>query len=564
MADTAIIKEFLVALGFKVDEKGLKNFKEGVDSATKGVVCLVATIQGAALTIGAGVSAMASKLEGLYFVSQRTGAAATSLKAFEYAAKNLGISSQAAFGTVENLAKFLRENPAGENYLQAIGVQTRDANGQLRDTVDILSDLGQELGKRPTWLAAQYGNVLGIDQNLLLAMRSGDFARFMQQYREMSKSNGLDKAAEDAHKFMIQLRDLGTTFENFAIRLEGALVQKIGPKLQAFREWFEKNSPLIADRIASIASAIIDAAAAMGPPLAALADIFISLDKSTDGWSTKILLAIAAFKILGGFQLVAGIWKMVAALRAMGAASAAAGAATAGGGVAAGAAAGGGLLSRMFPLLARAGVGLGLLLHSGDLNSGEKEELQKRWKAAGINLNKEPGRSPADLVGFFKNLGWSHDQAAGIVANLKAENSSFDPRQSGDGGRAYGIGQWHPDRQANFRAWSGKDIRESSLMEQLQFVNYELTQGAEQRAGQLLRAAQNAQQAGDIVSRYYERPRDTEGEAARRGASAVELAQQTSINIYGVSDVNGAAQAVSAAQRGVNADIVRNLQGAIQ
>ncbi|MGF1957819.1 hypothetical protein ACQUFE_18305, partial [Enterococcus casseliflavus] len=82
-------------------------------------------------------------------------------------------------------------------------------------------------------------------------------------------------------------------------------------------------------------------------------------------------VAIAAFKVLGGFQLVAGIWKMVTALRAMGAASAVAGAAAGGGGAAAGAAAGGGLLARMFPWLARAGVGLGLLLHSGDLNSGE-------------------------------------------------------------------------------------------------------------------------------------------------------------------------------------------------
>ncbi|WP_079218933.1 phage tail tip lysozyme [Herbaspirillum robiniae] len=566
MADTAILKEFLVKLGFKVDEKGLKNFTTGVDDATKGVVRLVATIQGAALTIGAGVSAMASKLEGLYFVSQRTGAAASSLKAFEYAARNLGISSQAAFGTVENLAKFLRENPAGENYLQAIGVQTRDANGQLRDTVDILSDLGQEMGKRPTWLAAQYGNVLGIDQNLLLAMRNGDFARYMQQYREMSKNNGLDKAAEDAHQFMIQLRDLGTTFENFAIRLEGALVQKIGPKLQSFRKWFEKNSPAIADRIASIASAIIDAAAAMGPPLAALADIFISLDKATDGWITKILLAIAAFKILGGFQLVSGIWRMATALRAMGAASAAASAATAGGAAAGGAgaaAAGGGLLARLFPWLARAGVGLGLLLHSGDLNSGEEEELARRRAAAGIAPSGAAPKSAIDAVGFFQRMGWSRDQAAGIVANLRAE-SNLNHQAVGDGGNAYGVGQWHPDRQANFQAWAGKDIRESSLMEQLQFVNYELTQGAEQRAGQLLRAAQNAQQAGDIVSRYYERPADREGEAARRGAAAVEMSQQTNINIYGVSDAGGAAQSVSAAQRGVNADIVRNLQGAIQ
>jgi hypothetical protein len=106
------------------------------------------------------------------------------------------------------------------------------------------------------------------------------------------------------------------------------------------------------------------------------------------------------------------------------------------------------------------------------------------------------------------------------VANLQRE-SKPEPQAVGDSGRAYGVAQWHPDRQANFKAWSGKDIRDSSLMEQLQFVNYELTRGAEQRAGQLLRAAQNAQQAGEIVSRYYERPAQADLEAARRGAAAV-------------------------------------------
>ncbi|MFX5494361.1 hypothetical protein ABTD62_21705, partial [Acinetobacter baumannii] len=80
----------------------------------------------------------------------------------------------------------------------------------------------------------------------------------------------------------------------------------------------------------------------------------------------------------------------VTALRAMGAASAVAGAAAGGGGAAAGAAAGGGLLARMFPWLARAGVGLGLLLHSGDLPSGEEQELARRRAAAGI----QPGQQP--------------------------------------------------------------------------------------------------------------------------------------------------------------------------
>lgn len=93
MAESVVIREFLVALGFKVDEKGLKNFTEGVEGATKGVTRLITTISGAALTLGAGVSAFASKLERLYFVSQRTGAAATSLRAFDFAARNLGVST---------------------------------------------------------------------------------------------------------------------------------------------------------------------------------------------------------------------------------------------------------------------------------------------------------------------------------------------------------------------------------------------------------------------------------------------------------------------------------------
>lgn len=571
MAQSTVIREFLVALGFKVDEKGLKKFNDGVEKATKGVKQLVTTVSASALALGVGVSALASKLENLYFVSKRTGAAATSLKAFDFAARNLGISTETAFGAVESLAKFLRNNPAGEGYLASIGVQTRNANGELRDTVDILADLGKELAKRPTWLASQYGSTLGIDENLLLAMRDGDFAKFMQQYRDMSRNTGLDKATEDAHEFMVALRGLGTTVENFAIRLEGALLRKIGPQLKQFSRWFEEKSPEIADRAAAIASAILAAVGALGPPLSWLADKFIELDKATDGWSTQLLLLVGVFKVLGGFQIVGGIWKMVAAVRALGvanAAAAAAGGASAAGGAAgaAGAGAAGGWLSRFLPWAARIGGAAALMFRSGDLNTGEDAELARRRATAG--QPNGTGNAGFDAVSFFQRLGWSHDQAAGIVANLQRESTAgLNHRAVGDNGQAYGVAQWHPDRQANFKAWSGKDIRDSSLMEQLQFVNYELTQGAEQRAGQLLRAAQNAQQAGEIVSRYYERPGKEEAdrarEAALRGRAAVDLKQETTINLYGVSDPAVAGRAVNDGQRQVNDDMVRNLQGAI-
>ncbi|SAK20105.1 mannosyl-glycoprotein endo-beta-N-acetylglucosamidase [Burkholderia multivorans] len=321
MADSVVIREFLVALGFRVDEKGLKNFKEGVEGTTKGVKQLIATVSGAALTVSAGVAAFASKLERLYFVSQRTGASAANLRGFEFAARNMGVSAEAATGTIENLARFLRNNPAGEGYLATLGVQTRNANGELRDTVDIMSDLGKSLANKQTWLASQYGNILGIDENLLLAMRNGDFERFLKQYREMSQTTGLDKAADDAHQFMTQLRGIGTSFENLGIRVEGAMLQKIGPQLERFQHWMDEHGDEIANRITDIANAVVKAAAAMGPPLAWLADKFVELDHGTNGWSTKILLLGVALNALSVFKIAGGIWKIVGALRAGGAAA---------------------------------------------------------------------------------------------------------------------------------------------------------------------------------------------------------------------------------------------------
>lgn len=116
---------------------------------------------------------------------------------------------------------------------------------------------------------------------------------------------------------------------------------------------------------------------------------------------------------------------------------------------------------------------------------------------------------------------WSPEQAAGIVANLEAE-SGFKHKAIGDSGKAFGIGQWHPDRQAKFKQKFGKDIRQSSYQEQLAFVNWELNNN-ESSAGKKLRQSKSANQAGAIVSRYYERPAAVEAEAMKRSAMAQNI-----------------------------------------
>ena len=148
------------------------------------------------------------------------------------------------------------------------------------------------------------------------------------------------------------------------------------------------------------------------------------------------------------------------------------------------------------------------------------------------------GLGPQTPQKFFESKGWTAEQAAGIVANLQSE-SSMNSAAVGDGGKAYGVAQWHPDRQAAFAKWAGKDIRKSTLDEQLAFVHYELTQGNEQAAGNALRGATTAQRAGEIVSTRYERPADTAGEMVKRGALAQRM-------FGGIPGASGAAQGVGA------------------
>ena len=133
-------------------------------------------------------------------------------------------------------------------------------------------------------------------------------------------------------------------------------------------------------------------------------------------------------------------------------------------------------------------------------------------------------------VSFFESKGWTREQAIGIVANLK-EESGLNPNPKGwnDGGKAYGVAQWHGDRQANFKKVFGKPIQESTLEEQLAFVHHELTQGTEQAAGNRLRSTKDHATAAAIVSQFYERPAAVED--AKRGRAKIAESIASSLGV---------------------------------
>jgi hypothetical protein len=559
MADQQVIKEFLVKLGFKQDEASLKKFTNGVEGATKNVVKLVTAIQGASLTIAAGVTAFASTLEKMYFSAKRAGSSAISLKAIEQTLQNINGSGDDALNSVQALATFMRNQPGGVGYLKSLGVDALDAKGNMRDMADIMVDLGRQMRNKPYYLAKMQAEQLGIDEQTLRGMMDPTFEAQLKKQKAILEKSGFNKAAEDANKFMQMVRELQTLMQVFAVKVQDALMNKLGGSLQNLTEWVRKNGDQIATRIAEILMTILDVAEAIIPAIKWLVDKFLALDKATDGWSTKIILLVGALNLLGAGSLVAGVLSLAGAMGKLALPILAiAGAAAAGYKI-------GEFVNDMLPQSVKDKIGE---YTAQTLAFFGNEEAQRAIGGAPATPGKaKPGKpgggNASDPVRFFMGMGWSKDQAAGIVANLKHE-SSMNPKAVGDSGKAYGLAQWHPDRQANFKKWAGKDIRDSSAEEQMRFVNYELTEGAEMRAGRLLRAAKNAKQSGEIVSRYYERPKNVEAEEAKRGASAVQIAQTTEININGASDPGATARAVASEQGRVNADMTRNFNVALR
>lgn len=205
-----------------------------------------------------------------------------------------------------------------------------------------------------------------------------------------------------------------------------------------------------------------------------------------------------------------------------------------------------------------------------DLFGGKKEvNTPGVSKGGGFKFGKKDalaedairnGRSPSGgrlSGGFIKSantdktiaklvaMGWTPEQAAGIAASFTQE-SSLDPAARNSKSGAYGIGQWLGGRVADFKAFSGRDLVGSSLEQQLEFFQYEVTRGKEQAAGKKLRASRTAADAAAIHSNDYERPSSDEANVARRQAIAEQyLRDLRAANANAAATVPAAARAVA-------------------
>ncbi|MBN5201571.1 lytic transglycosylase [Serratia marcescens] len=300
------IKDFLISLGFDIDEAGGRKFESVVSGVTMNAIKMGAAVEAAALTIVGFTTKIASSLDRLYWQSQRTGATANNIRAIGYAFSQAGGSVEGFNGTLDNLARFLRSTPGAEGFLRNLGIQTRDAAGNLRDTAQLVTLVGDKLAKMPYYRANQYAQILGIDESTLLAMRRG-VKGFTSDYQSMLQATGFDsqKAAEQSNKFMTQMRGLANLFGIMRDKIGGNLAGGLAGNLESFRKNILLNFPKIEGTITAVLKKVLSLADSIMTlvyrGVQGAGDLMRWWDRLDD--TTKGLI-----KVLGGLLLA---WRML-------------------------------------------------------------------------------------------------------------------------------------------------------------------------------------------------------------------------------------------------------------
>ena len=259
------LKDFLISLGFKVDGAGARKFDAIVAGTTLKAIELGVKVEAAALSVVAFTAKIASGLDDLYWASQRTGATVEGIKQIGYAVSQVGGSVDGARGSLENLARFMRNNPGAEGFLNRLGVQTRDASGNMRDMATIFTGVGQRLSSMPYYRANQYAQMLGLDENTLMAMRRG-IGQFSGEYTAMAKAIGYnaDVAAVSSNKFMTSLRSFGLMAGMARDKIGSSLADGLAGSLDRLRRQILDNFPKIEGAITATVKGILWAGEMVG------------------------------------------------------------------------------------------------------------------------------------------------------------------------------------------------------------------------------------------------------------------------------------------------------------
>lgn len=469
--------------------------------------------------------------------SKNVGVNVSTLSAWGQAVEGFGGSAKSAYGTIDMLSKAQTElRLTGESglipYLSALGVSLATVEGQARPVDDVLLDLASSFSKMDRTTANNMGRMMGIDQDTMNLLLQGRHEVELTIKRQRENSAVTKEQAAEATKLQKSIVGLKQNFEAFGRGLVTAAapaLERVIAILTDFGNWIRTNQDFVKDFLEILAVGLGAIAVASLPLTGTVAIIGALAGAIALLWQDYQTWKRGGDSLIDWEKWEPGIKAAAAGLEWLAQKAAAS-----------------------FDVIKSGAkvVESALNRNWGGVTNATNEMSNDLRKVVGLKpldhgapaTNAPQAVTASYAQKYFMDRGMSAAEAAGLAANIQSE-SSGKTNAVGDGGQAYGLLQWHKDRQANFAKFKGHDIRESTADEQLAFIVHELMQGTETAAQKRIGAASNAYDAGAAASRFYVRPGITEEAKAREANNRGSMART-------LAGVNGASGMVAGASTG--------------
>jgi hypothetical protein len=244
------IRSYLINLGFKLDEPGLRKFNEQIVKTHHVVRDFSVAFAGFAIGIEEAIRRTAHQFENLFYLSQRTGISVANLKSINFALGQIGLSAEANNQAISSMTLSLIKNPGLVAFVNTYVPGFKDAEEATEGLARHFRGLIDNFGRMSPQVAAFANTIesLGFDLGAVFqrALNQPEFDAWKQRSKEVLQAllpigktaDTIAKQAVDAMnewRFTWHITDVGLE------RIISATFPAFIRILQTFNTWLMKG-----------------------------------------------------------------------------------------------------------------------------------------------------------------------------------------------------------------------------------------------------------------------------------------------------------------------------------
>ena len=269
------LRQLFVSLGLDWDSAGFAQAQVAA-SALEGALAKMVQVGQAVVDVFKDAAlSTAAYADDLSVAAVRTGASVEALQELGFAAAQSGASAETINHALTKLSMTMASAAKGGgeagHAFAALGVQVLDAQGKLRRTDEVFTDLASAVAAidNPTERSSKALDVFGRAGIQLLPLLN-EGADGLDRLRQEARDLGLvmsNEAVQPAATFNDTLDALRSTLDSLQRDLGGPIIEALAPIAEELKEWVKQNRALIRSGIQAFVRGLMVAVKALIQPL---------------------------------------------------------------------------------------------------------------------------------------------------------------------------------------------------------------------------------------------------------------------------------------------------------